>query len=249
MTNEGGLFDDLPESAPEAAPSRRGDPTPEELYFPAAEEKTGADPAEAEAAADEEIVAATVPDEPELMSAEELSAPATELPRCATLGATLAELRRRHQLDIDAVAEATWIKTGYLEALENDAFSELPQMVYVLAYVKKLCEFYGVSAADTESLLTELREHLSYEIPEDIDKSVVCREQDEDTRRKLRQITIGITAAAVLLAMLLILGGIVLALRLRRPAVPRDEIPTAALEEAQILSLWEKPVLKTSRVP
>lgn len=243
MTNEGGLFDDLPESAPEAAPSRQGDPTREELYFPAAEENTGVDPA------DEETVAAVVPDEPELMPAEELSSPATELPRAATLGAALAELRRRHQLDIDAVAEATWIKTGYLEALENDAFSELPQMVYVLAYVKKLCEFYGVSAADTESLLTELRENLSYEIPEDIDKSVVCREQDEDTRRKLRRITIGLTAGAVLLALMLILGGIVLALRLRRPAVPRDGMPPAALEEGQLLSLWEKPVLKTSRLP
>ena len=243
MTNEGGLFDDLPENAPEAAPARQGEPSQEELYFPAAEENIEAEPA------DEEPVAAIIPDEPELMPAEELSAPATELPRAATLGATLAELRRRHQLDIDAVAEATWIKTGYLEALENDAFSELPQMVYVLAYVKKLCEFYGVSAADTESLLTELRENLSYEIPEDIDKSVVCREQDEDTRRKLRQITIGLTAGAVLLALLLILGGIVLALRLRRPAVPRDVMPSAALEEGQLLSLWEKPVLKTSRLP
>ena len=183
------------------------------------------------------------------MPAEELSEPAVELPQGSSLGATLAELRRRHDLDIDAVAEATWIKTGYLEALENNAFSELPQMVYVLAYVKKLCEFYGVSAADTESLLTELRDKLSYEIPEDIDKSVVCREQDEDTRRKLHQITIGIISGAILLAVLLILGGVLLTLRLRRPAVPQDETPPAALEEGRIVSLWEKPVLKTSRIP
>ncbi|MBQ6353105.1 MAG: helix-turn-helix domain-containing protein, partial [Lentisphaeria bacterium] len=191
--NEGGLFDDVPENAPAVAPSRPEAPAPEEP------ELVTEEVVEKESAPDPLPAAAEPP-------AAEPHAPAVELPRGATLGATLLELRRRHQLDIDAVAEATWIKTAYLEALENDAFSELPQMVYVLAYVKKLCEFYGVSAADTESLLTDLREQLSYEIPDDIDKSVVCREQDEETRRKLRQITIGLTAGAILLGVLLILG-------------------------------------------
>lgn len=249
MTQEGELFDDLPENAPAEPPRETPPPRPEA----APEAEPGIpEPVEPEPTEEPEDASAPAP-EPQPAEAEaeteEPPAPAgVEIPRCESLGATLAELRRRRGLDIDAVSDATWIKPGYLAAIENEDFSELPQMVYVLAYVKKLCGFYGLSVADTEQLMAGLREQFSYEIPEDIDKSVVCREQDEETRKKLHRITVGLVVAAVLLVGLLIFGGTVLALRMRRPD-PATIAPPAALDEGKVLALLEKPVLKVTRIP
>ena len=47
---------------------------------------------------------------------------------------------------------------------------------------------------------------------------------------------------------LLIFGGTVLALRMRRPD-PATIAPPAALDEGKILALLEKPVLKVTRIP
>lgn len=254
MTKEGELFDDLPESAPNGAADETPVPQPVDTPVEAAtNEYAEAEETEPGETADADTFAAPAgeyADEPE--PADEPPPPpprpATELPPGDSLGAVLAELRRRRGLDIDAVSDATWIKPAYLEALENGDFSDLPQMVYVLAYVKKLCNFYGLSSADTDKLMAGLRDQLSYEIPEDIDKSVVCREQDEGTRKTLHRITVGLVVAAVLLVGLLIFGGTVLVLRLRRPDTATIA-PPATLEEGRILALLEKPVLKVTRIP
>lgn len=255
MKQEGELFDNLPDDAPDGRPRETPLPPPGDVTEVAEPEEISAagdapgieEPAKPETPEAAECEYAAEPEPPEA-GEEPPPAPAVELPQCDKLGETLAELRRRRGLDLDAVSDATWIKPGYLAALESEDFSELPQMVYVLAYVKKLCNFYGLSSDDTERLMSGLRDRLSYEIPEDIDKSVVCREQDEDTRKQLHRITVGLVVAAVLLVGLLIFGGTVLALRLRRPD-PATIAPPAALEEGKILALLERPVLKVSRLP
>ena len=215
--SDGDLFDDMPERSAAAA-------TPQTLP----EERPGGAPAEGTAVGygvTEEPVAAD--DAPEVAEPSAPSTPSpadeppppppprrtTPLPRAGTLGETLAKLRLGRGLDIDTVADETKIKPGYLRALEEDAFSELPHMVYALAYVKKLCALYGVGDADADGLLTVLREQLAYEIPEDIDKSVICREQDEETRRKLHQISVALVTVAALAALLLVAGVATLLLR------------------------------------
>ena len=173
-------------------------------------------------------------------------APRTAPPsHSGTLGETLAALRRRSNLELDEVADITRIKRDYLEALENGEFSSLPQLVYVLAYVKKLCEVYGVDPEGTEELVSGLREQLSYEIPEDIDKSVVCREQDEETRRKLRHITVALVAGTALAALLLILGVMVLLVNLRSAGTV-EEPSAGGVDETRVLSLQGRPELQTS---
>ena len=205
--SEGDLFDILPdreEEAPErhraAEPPVAASPAEEPAAPPSAETVTTEEPEEnipqpVPAAAEEDAV--TPPPPPRR---------GTKLPRAGTLGQTLAALRRRSGMDLETVAEETKIKSGYLKAMEDDAFADLPHMVYALAYVKKLCAVYGVSAADADELMSGLREQLAYEIPEDIDKSVICREQDEETRRKLHQISVALVAGAALLVLLVFFG-------------------------------------------
>lgn len=174
----------------------------------------------------------------------------TPLPPADTLGQTLAKLRLGRGLELDDVAEETKIKAAYIKALEEDAFSELPHMVYALAYVKKLCALYNVSDADADELLSVLREQLAYEIPEDIDKSVICREQDEETRRKLHQISVALVSAVVLFAMLLVIAVVTLLLRIRSN---RDRSGTQNGIEEQLSEDWlarhRKPQkLKSSKI-
>ena len=177
----------------------------------------------------------------------------TALPRAESLGRMLSALRRNCGMDLNTVADETRIKASYLEALENDDFSELPHMVYALAYVKKLCGVYGLSDADADELMEGLREQLAYEIPDDIDKSVICREQDEETRRKLQQISIALIAGAALIILLLVIGGTTLVLRSNaRKNVGRTVGEPRGIEEqlAEDRLEWyrQQPQLKTTRI-
>ena len=128
----------------------------------------------------------------------------------------------------------------------------------MIAFVKRLCAIYGVSAEDAETLVTELHDQLSYEIPEDLNKTVICREQDEANHRRLRNLTIGLVAGAVLILALLILGGSVLVLKLRNgggTAGPGNEPEVAAqpgqvtVDESMLMSYHERPKLKVTRIP
>ena len=232
--SEGELFDALPETPPpaEVVPETITEEEPVPAAAPAAEAQ---------------------PETPPVAEVRTPPAPVRgtrALPRDAGgLGATLAALRRQCGMELDDVAGHTRIKLNYLEALERENLSDMPQTVYVLAYVKKLCELYGVSREETDELVSGLRDHLSYEIPEDIDKSVICREQDEETHRKLRNLTAALIAGASLLLVCLILGGAVLLLRLRRSGNPPEPAAIPALDESRLLSLHEKPELKVSRLP
>ena len=58
------------------------------------------------------------------------------------------------------VGEATKIRSIYIEAIEAEDYSSLPPVVYVLAYVKTLCSFYGVDGELTESLTADIRQRL-----------------------------------------------------------------------------------------
>ena len=209
---EGDLFDNLPDPEEEKT-AAQPEPAPvAELDFEAAplpEPEAGPEvPAE-----DETPEPEAAPEPPPPPQVHYHTVPTSS----GTLGQTMTELRRARGLELRDVADETRIKSCYLQALEEDRFDELPHMVYVLAYVKKLCALYGVSDADTEELVAGLREQLAYEIPEDIDKSVICREQDEENRRKLQQITISLIAGAALIVLLLVIGATTLILRSQRP--------------------------------
>ena len=256
--SDGDLFDNLPDPAEEQPTDRRQPEIAELPLTEAAATEVGAETAGPAAEEPEPSPEPPPSTEPAPPVAEEIPPPSPEpppkrrgtpLPRTGSLGQTLAELRRRSGMELADVADETRIKSCYIEALENDAFSEIPHMVYALAYVKKLCVLYGVSGSDADELLSGLRDEVAYEIPEDIDKSVICREQDEETRRKLRQISIALVAGAVLIVLLLAVGGAALILRSRGSRKPEK---TTAVEE-QISGDWlarKLPArqLKTTRI-
>lgn len=58
----------------------------------------------------------------------------------AEVGAVLRAARLKRGASLEAVAQQTRIPKRYLEALENDRFSEFPAIVYLRGFMKEYCE-------------------------------------------------------------------------------------------------------------
>src|SRR3712207_2949676 len=71
------------------------------------------------------------------------------------IGAVLEKARRERGLSLKDVEQATKIRTRYLEGLEREDYSMLPDAVYVQGFLKTYANFLGL---DGERLSRELRE-------------------------------------------------------------------------------------------
>jgi cytoskeleton protein RodZ len=71
------------------------------------------------------------------------------------IGALLEKKRREKGLSLKDVEQATKIRTRYLEGLEREDYSVLPDAVYVQGFLKTYANFLGL---DGERLSRELRE-------------------------------------------------------------------------------------------
>ena len=89
----------------------------------------------------------------------------------------LKSARLESGLSLEQVEAETQIRGKYLEALEMGDFANLPQQVYVLAYLRKLCRLYGIPAKDEEKLVQPWRQ-VTREVPENLPASMI---QDEDS--------------------------------------------------------------------
>ncbi len=156
-----------------------------------------------------------------------------------SFGECLAELRQRHNLTIRQLAEETRIREIYLEALEAEDYKNLPQLVYVMGYIRKLCALYGVSKEDADALTAGLRERLQYELPEDITKAVMDHEVSEENERKQRQLMLLVAGGAALVVIAFIVVGVLILVGLR--SCSSAEASGAPFDESRLLELQSAP--------
>ena len=159
-----------------------------------------------------------------------------------SFGSCLAELRRRHNYTIRRLAEETKIREIYLEALEAEDYRNLPQLVYVMGYIRKLCALYGVGREDADALTAGLRERLRYELPEDISKTVVDHEVSEENERKLRQLVLLIAGALALVVIAFIVAGVLILMGLRSSGA--SEVSGAPFNENRLIELQPEPQIE-----
>ena len=141
---------------------------------------------------------------------------------------------------IAEIANETKIKSDYLTALENEDYGSLPQPVYVLGYVRKLCSLYHVSPERADQITAELRDRLEYEVPEDITKTVIDHEVSEENERKIRQLILILAASALLVAVVLVAGGILILAGLRSSGSSPEE---PRFTESQAVEVQDAPKL------
>lgn len=167
-----------------------------------------------------------------------------EISTLAEMGQYLAQMRQKVQLSSAEVSEATKIRPDYLAAIENGDASELPQAVYVLAYIRKLCELYSVDTANLNEFFEDLRDGFSYELPEDINKSIVGHENDEEQDKKVRRLAIGLISAAAIVIVALIIGIVALLVTLTK-----NTDSSCAASDRKIMEYQGKPTLFLQKLP
>jgi flagellar biosynthesis protein FlhG len=74
-------------------------------------------------------------------------------------GKLLAKVREARGIELEEIAKATKISIAYLKAIEAEAFSELPAMVYARGFVQELAKYLKLDAAQvTKTYLLRLRQ-------------------------------------------------------------------------------------------
>ena len=77
-------------------------------------------------------------------------------------GTALRLLREHHQVSLKEIEQATLIQVHFLEALESENLSALPPLVYVIAFIRSLCNYYNLSSETSSQLVAKLKEQLEY---------------------------------------------------------------------------------------
>lgn len=121
----------------------------------------------------------------------------------------LKKVRESLGLSPEDVQRETYVWANKIRALENCDYDSLPQTVYVLAYVRKLCDFYKLSEAETEELVKPWL-NIQCEIPENLAASV-SPDTDSETRRQQKRMELIILAvmALILIAVIAVITVVV----------------------------------------
>ena len=164
-------------------------------------------------------------------------------------GEFLREMRERRGLDYAALENATKILPRYLEALEKEDLKSLPPVVYVIAYIRTLCRFYGIGNDRSESLIRELKQEL---IPTCSDELLNTLEIDssasEAHEKLLRRILWSAVGGAGLLIILIGIG-IYLSRRPAAPAQPASGTAAEQFDAKRLDALLEPPTPEVTRLP
>ncbi len=85
-----------------------------------------------------------------------------------TIGAYLRREREFRQITLQEVCQQTCISHACIEAIERDAFNELPAVAFVRGYLKAYAEHVGLDTAD---VLLRYEQHLTQAKEEDQEES------------------------------------------------------------------------------
>jgi cytoskeletal protein RodZ len=149
--------------------------------------------------------------------------------------------RERLNLSCEEVFEATKIKPDLIVALENEDFSQLTQPVYVFAYVKRLCQFYNINNALAREFLDRLRAEISFDVPDDVSKTVKGSDVSEENMRRIRNLVVAVSLILLLLLLLIISGVTMVVVHLRKSGNQIEK--QSVFSENTLVELQPKPKL------
>lgn len=172
---------------------------------------------------------------------EETQIPDTDACGARSCGEFLKIQREKLDLSYEEVFAATRIKCDMIRALENEDFTQLPQPIYVIAYVKRLCQFYNINNALAREFLDKLRSEISFDVPDDFSKSVKGSDESEENMRRIRNLALVAGAVLFLLLILIIAGVTLVVVNLRQSGHQLEE--KAPFNQDTLVELQDKPKL------
>ncbi|MBR7120832.1 MAG: helix-turn-helix domain-containing protein [Lentisphaeria bacterium] len=155
----------------------------------------------------------------------------------------LKEARKSSGLSIESVEKSTQIRAHYIVALEEADYDNLPQPVYVLAYLRKLCNIYNISEEEENNLIRPWR-NIPCELPENLNTAVQL-DEDNNNRQVLYRIEIILLAVGALI----VIGVITLIIVLIVSYFSGKDLPQTSFENSRVLELQEMPVIDVPEQP
>ena len=134
----------------------------------------------------------------------------------------LEEARCRMGMTPADIEEITKIRAMYIHALEAGRFEELPQTVYTLAYLRRLCELYNISKEDEEQIVAPWND-IQCERPESYTGTCFADESGEN-RRIIRRFEIAIFSIIAIVVIALVVFGAILLVSYLRGNEGRDQV-------------------------
>jgi hypothetical protein len=155
----------------------------------------------------------------------------------------LKEARKSSGLSLDSVEKSTQIRAHYIVALEDADYDNLPQPVYVLAYLRKLCSLYNITDDEEEALIRPWR-NIPCELPENL-TAAVQQDEENNNRQVLYRIEIILLAAGALI----VIGIITLVIVLIVSYFSGKDLPQTSFENSRVLELQSPPTLDAPEQP
>lgn len=167
--------------------------------------------------------------------------PDTDACGARSCGEFLKIQREKLNLSYEEVFAATRIKCDMIRALENEDFTQLPQPIYVIAYVKRLCQYYNINNALAREFLDKLRSEISFDVPDDFSKSLKGSDESEENMRRIRHLVMAAGAVILLLLVLIITGITLVVINLRQSDHQLEK--KSPFNENTLVELQTKPKL------
>lgn len=83
-----------------------------------------------------------------------------------SFGEYLRRERELRHIELDEISQTTKIKKSYLQAIENDAYEELPDIALVKGFIRAYCNYIGLNPEQTVNYFQQLyNEKFKTEIP------------------------------------------------------------------------------------
>lgn len=117
-----------------------------------------------------------------------------------TVGSILREKREARGITLAKVEQATRIRARFLEAIENDDYSQLPSVSYAKGFVKNYSDYLGL---DSETVLAFFRRQTT-ETPK---SSILPKGVSEPLNRSKLQLTPGKFVALIIVALIALFVG------------------------------------------
>ena len=108
-----------------------------------------------------------------------------------SVGAILRDAREKKKIPLSQVSSDTHILPGYIQALEENRFQDLPGEAYCTGFIGTLARYYGL---DSAHLIAQFKG-----IPEK-EKSEAASDEVHRTRKKITPLILGLVVLAVLVA-------------------------------------------------
>ena len=154
--------------------------------------------------------------------------------------------REKQNLSYQDVFEKTRLKPEVIRALEEEDLDQLPAPVYVVAYVKRLCQFYNVNNALAREFSERLREKITFDVPENIQKAFKVTDISKENMRRIRNMVVVVLLILGLLLILTVTGITMVIINLNR-ADHRLEKKTP-FSEKTLIELQTKPKLQMTEL-